>query len=80
MEQKVNEPQLNEKTYFSRGMNFNLMDSISLLALISPFFLAFLMVMISIINSNIKGLIYLLGLIILFVLVFLFQNTLFHAI
>ncbi len=76
MEQKVNEPQLNEKTYFSHGMNFNLMDSISLLALISPFFLAFLMVMISIINSNIKGLIYLLGLIILFVLVFLFQNTL----
>jgi hypothetical protein len=76
MEQKVNQSHLDEKTYFSRGMNFNLMDSVSLLALISPFLLAFLMVMISIINSNIKGLIYLLGLIILFVLVFLFQNTL----
>lgn len=68
--------QLNEQTYVSRGMNFNLVDSISLLALVSPFLLAFLMVMISIINSNVKGLIYLLGLIILFVIVFLFQNTL----
>lgn len=68
--------QLNEQTYVSRGVNFNLMDSISLLALVSPFLLAFLMVMISIINSNVKGLIYLLGLIILFVIVFLFQNTL----
>ena len=60
----------------SSGMNFNLIDAISAIALISPFLLAFLMVMISIINSNIKGLIYLLGLIILFVIVFLFQNTL----
>ena len=66
----------NEYTYFSRGMNFNLMDAISFMTLISPFLLAFLMVMISIINSNVKGLIYLLGLIILFVIVFLFQNTL----
>ncbi len=66
---------LNEQTYFSRGMNFNLIDSISLLAWISPFLVSFLMVMISIINSNVKGLIYLLGLIILFVIVFLFQNT-----
>ena len=73
LQQPIN---LNEQTYFSRGMNFNLMDSMSLLALISPFLLAFLMVMISIINSNVKGLIYLLGLIILFIIVFLFQNTL----
>ena len=64
-----------DDSYMSRGTNFNLIDSISLLALISPFLLAFLMVMISIINSNIKGLIYLLGLIILFVIVFLFQTT-----
>ena len=69
------EPKVNVQTLLSTGMNFNLMDAISLLALISPFFLAFLMVMISIINSNIKGLIYLLGLVILFVIVFLFQNT-----
>jgi hypothetical protein len=57
------------------GMSFNLTDAISFLALISPFLLAFLMVMISIINSNVKGLIYLLGLVILFVIVYLFQNT-----
>ena len=69
------QPQPNDQSYLSRGMNFNLVDSISLIALISPFLLAFLMVMISIINSNVKGLIYLLGLIILFILVFLFQNT-----
>ena len=73
LQQPIN---LNEQTYFSRGMNFNLMDTMSLFALISPFLLAFLMVMISIINSNVKGLIYLLGLIILFIIVFLFQNTL----
>ena len=61
--------------FLSMGMNLNLTDFISFLALISPFLLAFLMVMISIINSNVKGLIYLLGLIILFVVVYLFQNT-----
>lgn len=61
--------------FAAMGMNFNLTDAISFLALISPFLLAFLMVMISIINSNVKGLIYLLGLVILFVIVYLFQNT-----
>jgi hypothetical protein len=59
----------------SNGMNFNITDAISVLSVISPFLLAFTMIMISIINSNIKGLIYLLGLIILFVIVLLFQNT-----
>jgi len=59
----------------SNGMNFGLNDVLSVIALLSPFLLAFLMVMISIINSNIKGFIYLLGLIILFVVVVLFQNT-----
>uniref|UniRef100_A0A6C0D3N1 Uncharacterized protein n=1 Tax=viral metagenome TaxID=1070528 RepID=A0A6C0D3N1_9ZZZZ len=61
--------------FAAMGMSFNLTDAISFLALISPFLLAFLMVMISIINSNVKGLIYLLGLVILFVIVYLFQNT-----
>jgi len=70
------EPFPNNKTYFSSGMNLNLTDFISLISLISPFLIAFLMVMISVINSNVKGLIYLLGLIILFVIVFLFQTTL----
>lgn len=60
----------------SRGIQFNLTDAISAITLIAPFLLAFLMVMISIINSNVKGFIYLLGLIILFAFVVLFQNTL----
>lgn len=65
----------NTQSSISAGMNFGFNDVLSALALISPFLLAFLMVMISIINSNIKGFIYLLGLIILFVIVVLFQNT-----
>ena len=58
------------------GMNFSLMDYISSLSLIAPFLLAFTMVMISVINSNIKGLIYLAGLFVLFVIVVAFQYTL----
>jgi hypothetical protein len=58
------------------GMNFSLMDYISALSLIAPFLLAFSMVMISVINSNIKGLIYLAGLFILFCIVAAFQYTL----
>lgn len=65
----------NNQSSISAGMKFGLNDVLSAIALISPFLLAFLMVMISIINSNIKGFIYLLGLIILFVIVVLFQNT-----
>jgi hypothetical protein len=57
------------------GINFSLMDVISGISLIAPFLLAFLMIMISIINTNVKGLIYMLGLVILFILVILFQNT-----
>jgi hypothetical protein len=59
----------------SNGMRFDLVDAISAMALIAPFLLAFSMIMISVINTNIKGLIYLLGLIILFILVYLFQQT-----
>jgi len=58
------------------GMNFSLTDVLSGISLISPFLLAFLMVMISVINSNLKGFIYLLGLVILFVVVKLLQDTL----
>lgn len=65
----------NNQSSISAGMKFGFNDVLSAIALISPFLLAFLMVMISIINSNIKGFIYLLGLIILFVMVVLFQNT-----
>jgi hypothetical protein len=77
----VNQPrqvndQQNPDLSISNGTSFNLIDVLSAITMISPFLLAFLMVMISIINSNIKGFIYLLGLIILFVIVLLFQNTL----
>ena len=58
------------------GMNFSLIDVLSGISLISPFLLAFLMVMISVINSNLKGLIYLLGLVILFFIILGFQYLL----
>jgi hypothetical protein len=46
------------------------------LSMISPFLVVFLFVLISIINTNLKGMIYLLGIILLFSIVFLFQNVL----
>lgn len=45
-------------------------------SMISPFLLVLVLVFISIINSNLKGLIYLLGVILLFVIIALFQNVL----
>ena len=45
-------------------------------SMISPFLLVLVFVFISIINSNLKGLIYLLGVIFLFAIVALFQNVL----
>jgi hypothetical protein len=59
-------PASNPTTFVSSGTNFNLIDVLSMVSLISPFLIAFLMIMISIINSNVKGFIYLLGIIILF--------------
>ena len=59
----------------SSGMRFDLVDAISGLSLISPFLLAFSMIMISVINTNIKGLVYLLGLVVLFIIVYLFQQS-----
>jgi hypothetical protein len=59
------------------GMSFSSIDYISGIAMISPFLLAFLMVMISIINSTfIKGVVYVAGLVILFFIVVGFQYTL----
>jgi hypothetical protein len=45
-------------------------------SMISPFLVVLLFVFISIINSNLKGLIYLLGIFILFFFILLFQNVL----
>jgi hypothetical protein len=61
--------------WVSNGMRFDLVDAISAMALIAPFLLAFSMIMISVINTNVKGLIYLSGLLLLFILVYLFQKT-----
>jgi len=44
-------------------------------SMISPFLLILLFVFISIINSNLKGMIYLLGIILLFLIVMVFQNV-----
>jgi hypothetical protein len=44
-------------------------------SMISPFLVVLLFVFISIVNSNLKGLIYLLGIIFLFFLILLFQNV-----
>ena len=74
MTQSSEIPPPNPTTYISTGTNFNLIDVLSMISLISPFLIAFLMVMISIINSNIKGFVYLLGLVILFVANLAFQN------
>ena len=68
-------PSPNPTTFISNGMNFNLVDVLSMISLIAPFLIAFLMVMISIINSNAKGFLYLLGVVILFVINILFQNA-----
>jgi hypothetical protein len=45
-------------------------------SMISPFLLVLVFVFISIINSNLKGLIYLLGIILLFFIIAMFQNVL----
>ncbi len=58
----------------SLGMTPSMISMFGFLSLITPFLLVFLMVMISVINSNIKGLIYLTGLIILFFITLMFQN------
>jgi len=58
----------------STGMTLGMIPIFGFLSLITPFLLVFLMVMISVINSNIKGLIYLTGLIILFFITLMFQN------
>jgi len=54
----------------------NLPSVFTYLSMISPFLVVLLFVFISIINSNLKGFIYLLGIFLLFFLVLLFQNVL----
>ena len=54
---------------------FNIQELMKLLTLMLPYFLVFLFIMISIINSNIKGFIYFFGLIIIYIVVKLFQAS-----
>ena len=53
----------------------NIQELMKLLTLLLPYFLVFLFIMISIINSNIKGFIYFLGLIFIYVIIKLFQGS-----
>jgi hypothetical protein len=54
----------------------NLPSVFTYFSMISPFLVVLLFVFISIINSNLKGFIYLLGIFMLFFLILLFQNVL----
>ena len=57
------------------GFTLSLPEGMHFLTLSSPFFIVFFFVMNSIVNSNIQGFIYLVGLVILFGIVKIFQNT-----
>jgi len=52
---------------------FSIQELMKLLTLLLPYFMVFMFIMISIINSNIKGFIYFLGLIIIYGIIKLFQ-------
>ena len=55
--------------------NFNIQELMKLLTLLLPYFIVFLFIMLSIINSNIKGFIYFFGLIIIYGIIKIFQRT-----
>ena len=57
-------------------VNMGIPTIMKIITLIAPYFIVLLFIMISIINSNIKGFIYFLGLIILYGIVFVFQSSL----
>jgi hypothetical protein len=56
-------------------MSFNIQEVMKLLTLTLPYFVVFLFIMLSIINSNIKGFILFFGLIIVYIIIKLFQGT-----
>jgi hypothetical protein len=59
----------------SQNAILNVPSVFTYLSMISPFLIVLLFVFISIINSNLKGFIYLLGIFMLFFLVLIFQNV-----
>jgi uncharacterized membrane protein len=67
---------LNQDRFYMATPNYP--SFFSFLSMISPFILIIVLVFISIINSNIKGLIYLLGVILLFFIIMPFQQTVRH--
>jgi len=58
----------------NQGIELSFSNVFKFFSAIAPFLLAFLMVMISIFNSNFKGMIYLLGILIAFFLTIMFQS------
>ena len=54
---------------------YNIQELMKLLTLMLPYFVVFLFIMISIINSNIKGFVYFFGLIIIYAIIKLFQGS-----
>ncbi len=58
------------------GTTFNYPNVFTYFSMISPFLVILLFVFISIINSNLKGFIYLLGILLLFFIILLFQKVL----
>jgi hypothetical protein len=69
-------PQTSSNTQTKPQLSLNYPSVFTFLTVIFPFVLVFTLILISIINSDLKGLIYLLGIIILFVFVYMFQLTL----
>jgi hypothetical protein len=60
----------------TQNATFNYPNVFTYFSMISPFLVILLFVFISIINSNLKGFIYLLGIILLFFIILLFQSVL----
>ena len=58
-----------------QGIEFNMTNILKYFSMVSPFLIAFFMVMISVFNSNFKGFIYLGGLAILLLITTMFQNV-----
>lgn len=59
---------------FEQSIQVNLLNVLGFISLIAPFLVPFLLVTFSIMNGDLKGLVYLFGLSSLFVIILLFQN------
>jgi hypothetical protein len=71
---RLHEAQLKANPY-GPVMDPNFSNIFKLITLIAPFFIVMLLVTISIINSDLKGLVYLGGVVFLFTIAYMFQST-----